>query len=356
MKSFSFSESEHNINNFNASMFYSPHMHDTVSSKTYLDAMTSFELGATRMTLNFQNVTGEAVPDDVVNHFKKQNNGLICSELVKLSDYKAQYPDGKFDPDPYLKKNDPSTFKTLDFFGKEEVYILASQIPEYKKVMESKSCQLYNEFAKPFIANNPTLVVRPGQERFIEHCCQNIIGMNVSKQPEIKMEIFKNGTWGDIFTDSIRKDLVSRLAGCSLAEEFGPTKKTLTNIKLSRIEIYTEIADKCRGGGLSHDATVKVMEAFNKAAQDQLKDFKQKYNELRPEFDKSQPFKNQAFDIVDKLSDKFHQAVQGLKKVWQVVTTKNLAIEQSKDKQQTVQPQKNTPEVKQQSKAKDMER
>ena len=60
--------------------------------------------------------------------------------------------------------------------------------------------------------------------------------------------------------------------------------------------------------------------------------------------------------VAEKFANKIDFAVQALSKTRLALTTKNLAIEQSKDKQQTVQPQKNTPEVKQQSKAKDMER
>lgn len=353
MKSFSFSESE--INNSNrAPIFYSAQMHRTMDNEDYLRAMYNKQAEQARNSLNFHNITGEAVPDDVVNHFKNQTTGTLCGELVKLSDYKAQFPNGQYDPHPDFIRNGEETFKTKDFFGHEEVYILATAIPEYREQLESKSCQLYNEFAKPFIANNPSLEAHAGNEDLINFNCQNIMADQINKQPEIKMEVFNNSIWGDIFTDSIRKDFVSRLTGSLLAEEFGLTTQSFSNNQLDRTYVYTEIADLCKGASVEH--TGKIMEAFNKAAQDQLKDFKQKYNEKRPEFDKNQPFKNQAFDIVDKLSDKFNQAVQGLKKVWQVVTTKNLAIEQSKDKQQTVQPQKNTPEVKQQSKAKDMER
>lgn len=342
MKSFSFSDISRKNN---TPVYYSTERQLTDDDIRANDARLASNI---QNSLDIHNITGEALPNEVVNFFKNQTESL-GSEVVKLSDYLAEYPNSQYKPD--------LEFKTTDFFGKPEVYVLAKDIPEYHDVIASKSIQKYNEFAKPFIAHDPSLAGRLNDDLIgtIGSKCAKIMDNHINKQTEIKMDIFNNSIWGDAFPDSIRKDFVSRLSGALLAEDLGLTPHAWRNNRNDIMIIHKEIGDiVCKGQ--SPEFAVEVIKAFNQAAENQIKDFKQKYNELRPEFDKSQPFKNQAFDIVDKLSDKFNQAVQGLKKVWQVVTTKNLAIEQSKDKQQTVQPQKNTPEVKQQSKAKDMER
>lgn len=324
-------------------------------------------------SLVFQDISGSPLPDQVVKHFQNIPRYDFSTDVTKLSDYQKSFPDNNLeekDLASYLERG--LAVEVKDFFGDKETYILTSGLEEYYKPYKSKTLQTFDEFAKPFIAHDPSIDEIPT----ISGACSKIMANYIDSQPNfLKSDNLKTARM--YLKDDYIKEFVSDMSGRYIAYDLGlnaydlglsnegkadrktstpADKMNMSIVKQNELLDYVNLLEKCKEGGASPETAVKVVNSMIKEAENQRKNFELKYNELRPEFDKSQPFKNQAFDIVDKLSDKFNQAVQGLKKVWQVVTTKNLAIEQSKDKQQTVQPQKNTPEVKQQSKAKDMER
>lgn len=326
-------------------------------------------------SLDFHDISGASLPDKVIQHFQNMpgSHGGYTDEVTSLSDYNESFPDNNLTEEDlayYLEQG--KAVEVKDFFGNKETFILTHFLEEYEKPAESKCLQTFNEFAKPFIVNDPSI----DDAATIGVACKKILANHIDNQPDFfKSDNLKTARM--YLNDSEIRDYVSSLSGNYISYDLGmnaydlglnkegkAAEKTSTNVdrlmlsqeKQSEAFTYAAILEHCRERGAPPNTAVQVVNQIIKEANEQRKNFELQYNEQRREFDKNQPFKNQAFDIVDKLSDKFNQAVQGLKKVWQVVTTKNLAIEQSKDKQQTVQPQKNTPEVKQQSKAKDMER
>lgn len=328
---------------------------------------------------DFKNISGAPLPEKVVDHFRKtnfnSNYDKFHHEVTSLSDYNKSFPENKLSEEDLNKlKSEGLAVEVKSFFGAKETYILTNNLDEHAKLIESKVWKTFEEFAKPFIAHDPSLAKQPK----VSDACEKIMANYIDNQPNfLKSENFKPIHL--FLRDHELTSYVTSIAGKQIAYDLGLNPydlglspearregKTSTHTHLDKQEYVLNQQDEAKtfakikadleSRGATPEIAAKMVNLIIKEAHEQRKNFELQYNEQRREFDKSQPFKNSAFDIVDKLGDKFNQAVQGLKKVWQVVTTKNLAIEQSKDKQQTVQPQKNTPEVKQQSKAKDMER
>ena len=338
-------------------------------------------------SLEFTSLTGKELPDNVINHFKNVDPEytLFDNEVISLSEYNKQFPNNTLLQNQkaldYFKETG-SAVEVTDFFGNKETYILAHNLREYDKLRESTIADRFDEFLKPFINASPSLIIS-----MPDVACDRIMANYINNQPDflhssnfIPKILDGESPWATpthYFNESELKKHVADIAGSILVGDIGFNKYNLGISEVTRDRGYTStyhekelyhgiksqehdkynlLLSACKEKGVPPNEVNIVVRQIIKEATSQCRNFELQYNEQRREFDKSQPFKNPAFDLVDKLSDKFNQAVQGLKKVWQVVTTKNLAIEQSKDKQQTVQPQKNTPEVKQQSKAKDMER
>lgn len=351
---------------------YCPQFEDYIDFETAIGVSKNFKNKIHR-SLDYHDISGAPLPDEVIKHFKNADDLYFSDEVTKLSDYKKSFPDNNFtEEDLAYCIKEGYAVEVKDFFGNKETFILTSSLEEYDKPAESKCLQTFNEFAKPFITNDPSI----DDEVTINAACSKIMSNYIDNQPDFfKSDNLKTARL--YLNDSEISKIVSTVSGNHITYDLGmnaydlglnkagkAAEKTSNYVdrnqlymnRHSELWTYASILEQCSERGATKATSLKILNQLIKEANEQRKNFELQYNEKRREFDKNQPFKNQAFNIVDKLSDKFNQAVQGLKKVWQVVTTKNLAIEQSKDKQQTVQPQKNTPEVKQQSKAKDMER
>lgn len=337
-------------------------------------------------------LTKEPLPLDVAkeiattlyqrNHgssFNILNASDIDPQIVALEDLG---PNIKYDKDELLSSG--KAVQITDYWGETKTYCAVKSVPELIPTFDKEQYNArigpidnYNEFVSLFgKEKQDQLYVSPSDPDAYTKIYENLISISRDflHSTAGKSSLDKDlANPGNVNIDRPMEAIIGGLTA-NLINQIAPNNTPLNTILQSDMLSVELDDDRGNGQRISSDGIQRnIRNVFASMANsfNQRADFLEKQQEVKQQQQLPAPepkgfvqniklaydkLANNINAVAEKFANKFDFAVQALSKTRLALTTKNLAIEQSKDKQQTVQPQKNTPEVKQQSKAKDMER